>query len=391
MLKIQEFLECFDSIIEASRFLKKNLHVELSPFLIDGTHYVFLAQPKQKADLTHPIVKETNLLLLDENGDVLAKAWDFPTIAHGPKDIPTWFDFGNANYSEEMPDGDLIVIYNIEGTWYVETGDSPIGVGNPTFDHEKAVITLLEKRFGRWDKAFKNVNPFLCFVFCFVHPDNKKIMPIISPELYLMAIINLENSKELSYNTVDTIGDEMGFTRPPSVEINGTNSFMHHLNKMRTFAPGLMLRDKMLNRVFIPNPIYLAMKKALDAGPEIRPGHVAGIVQACRDEGDIDGISMSYYYIAPMLNLLWRVKKELWTEMLDLWAIASRKPSMQEFAKIVQYHPLNFLLFLQRDNKIPSIKDGLDRLTPMKMYSVAKRREPREYSVAVKKLKEYGG
>jgi len=390
MLKIQEFLECFDNVVEASRYLKKNLRIETRPHLIDGEYYVFSFIPDKKADLSNPIVKETNLLILDEDREVLAKAWNFPDVVTRPSRMPAYFSFGKENHSEEMPDGDLIVIYNIDGKWYICNRESPIGVTNSGFSHEEETIKLLEKRFGQWDKPFKNTNPLMCFIFCLVHPDNQKIMPIKSPELYLMGVINLDNYQEISYNTVNELANKMGFARPATTEINGTNSLLNRLRRMRTLSPGLMLRDKALNRIFLPNPIYVAMQKAMVAGSHIMVGHVASILQACRDKADVETINVSYKKIGPMLSLLWKVKEDLWSELAMLWGVASKTKTMIEFATKVEHHPLNHILFMCRDNKISSIRDGLDNLKPIKLYSFAKRRRPAEYRSAVGKLKEDG-
>jgi len=82
MLKIRQYIYCFDSIDEANVHLKSNLNIECSKEIIydaEGHQYdIYIYYPGIRADLTNPIVRETQGLMLFNDGDILTKMYDFP-------------------------------------------------------------------------------------------------------------------------------------------------------------------------------------------------------------------------------------------------------------------------------------------------------------------------
>ena len=75
MLKIQEFISCFDDVFNAYIYLKRNLNIDVSLHTLenkDDKYGMALFKPSAKADMTNPIVQEANCLILGEDGDLLA-------------------------------------------------------------------------------------------------------------------------------------------------------------------------------------------------------------------------------------------------------------------------------------------------------------------------------
>lgn len=400
MLKIQEFIDCFEGDVElAFDCLKKKLKIDSTIYTLEdknNVHDVIFLQPSLRADMTNPLVREANCLVFDDAGDVMAKSYDHPVVVDMPEKLPTDFSL-TGTICEEVADGTVVVVYNIEGTWFVGTGSSPDamdylpGMSLPTFTFENEIKSLLSRRFSRWDRPFENMNPFMCFVFNYVNPYANKVMPILAPELYLTGVINLEDNTELSNGVLDSLAKRMDITRPTWTEVNGNSSLVQRLLNMRTLAPGLSLRDRSDNRVFIANPIYKAVKCAKEAGDKVRPTHIAKILQVCRDKADVMAIVAAYDGFGPLLDLLWKVKEELYGELVLLWNTAHHKKNVRDFVDIVQHHPLSHILFMYKNKTTTSIRDELDDLKPIKLTRLAENKWEKEYDSASKLLKFAGG
>jgi len=394
MLKIQEFINCFDDINEANKYLKQNLNIES---VLHMDEQVILYRAGLHADMSNPIVRETHCLVLDVEGDVMGKAWNYPHVVNSYKELPPGFNFISSVIAEDLPDGEIIVVYNIEGKWIIGTRDHASGkkyfpgMDLPGFTFEHEVKAMLAKRFNSWDKPFENVNPMICFIFSYVNPYLKCVMPVISPQLFLMAVINLENGEELSHTAVQGQAIKMGFELPKWSEINGVTSLNFRLDSLRALCPGIMLRDKAGQRVVITNPIHEAIKDALEAGNRVCPTHMANILNACRDKADVTAIRATYRDYGPMLELLWNCRIELWQELLTLWKTAETIENLKEFAVTIQYHPLNYILFKFRDKLISNIKDEVEIIKPRKLVTLTKERWEREFAAASEQLKYAGG
>jgi len=396
-LKIQEFINCFNNTSEGYVFLKRNLNIDCVTNFDDPEHPIFLLKPGQRADMTNPLVREAHCLMLDSEGDIMAKSWDHPVIVDKADELPRYFSL-TGSICEEVPDGETIVIYNIEGKWCIGTTDSVDGdvylpgmtLPGFTFEHEVKKLLVRRLNTGNWRGSFSTVNPFLCFTFKFVSPYADRVMPIVMPELYMTGIVNLETGEEMSVDMVEHMANKMSLPRPNRSEINGNTSLTNRLLNMRALAPGLMLRDKNDHRIFIPNPIYKAVKHAKEAGDRIKPIHAAKILQACRDRADITTITTVYGNLKPMLELLHSERNTLLTELIMLWNAAMREKSLKDFATLVQHHPLNYLIFMRRDNPPINFGEEMRSINPGKLAGITKKRWEKEYDSASRLLKFTG-
>jgi len=396
VLKIQEFISYFSSISEASTYLKRNLGIDCSAELDESHRAMFLLKPGHISDMTNPLVREANCLMLYADGEIMAKSYDHPYVVKTADKIPSYFDITGA-ICEEVPDGIDIVIYNVDGEWRIGTRDSIYGktpslsknVPGSTVEHE--VKRFLAIKSKPWAKSFENVNPFLCFTCNFVTSSSNNVMPILTSSLLLTGIMNSETGKEMSAAMVEAMSESLNIIRPPRSTLNGSVSLANRLFNMRALCPGLMLRDKNDNRLFVPNPIYAAVKNAKDAGTLLRPTHIAKILKACRDKADAVTIMTSYDNFRPMLDLLRSVRGELIQELIMLWAVAKKEEDLKDFAGMVQHHPLNYVLFKLRNNEATDLQHEVEHLKSHKLVNLAKEKWEKEFDAASRSLKTTGG
>lgn len=402
MLKIQEFISCFDEINEANTYLMAHLSIESSARLIEndeGNIYkVTLYTPAKNADMANPLVKEAHCLVLDEYGDLLAKAWDHLETPKGAKKFPTDFIFDHSTTIEHIPEGDTVVVYNVEGRWIIATENDAAGIEEfPDgafcgLTYATYVKRWLAGRFAKWNKPFLNTNPFMCFTFIYSGPSYKHITPVdAEPELYLMGVMNIETGREFEYSMVDVLANKMNFDRPKRNEINGLSSLIRQERAMDVTTPGLMLRDKHGRRAIVVNPVYDALKNAKAAGDKVHPTHIAKILQTCRDKAKMEDIAKVYEDYKSMLLLMSRVKDSLLQELLDLWNMARTKKDMKSFTDIVRHHPLNYIMYKLKDGRITAIREEIDSINPSRLTELVRERCEKEFESASRLLKFAGG
>ena len=399
MLNIQKYISCFETIEEANTYLSSNFKIDCKEDTVlseaDRTWYsVYVYSPRMHADLTDPIVQEANCLILDEDGSLVAKAANIAHEVASPEGLPQSFILENARVLERG-EGIPIVIFNVEGEWFVgsrfsaDAREKPL---NPTgsLSYGFRVKDYLEfKKGSEWDTRFMNVDPRLCFSFLYVPLGSEgRVIPSKHEELMLLDVINLENGEELPQYRVDSMANNLSFMRPHYRSINGTNSLRHILKTMPWFRVGITLIDRNGLRVEIENPLYRVLKNAQAAGGRIEPIHVVKIFQACRDETDALQILQMFPKYHDIMKIAQETVDELWGELFTLWnsakIIAKNKKS---FAKFVDHHYLKHLLFMYREGKITSMRQGVLDLPPYKIVINMQRKHDKDLSIARRCLK----
>jgi len=305
MLKIQEFIGCFDNIDKAHIYLRANAGVDAVLHNVsddDGyVHDLFLYKPTKNADMNNPLVREAHCLIMNDRAELLSKAWDYPLDVKTEKDFPGEFSFTRDTFVSDQMDGEIVVIYNLEGRWVIGTPNSAdtwndaVDKVSPSYTWDSDIKALLSgNTVNAWDVKLKELNPFMCLVFSYVSPHNTKVMPILKPSLTLLACINTETGKEFPTSMVTKLSDKLNMSMTDWHPISGSTAISVRLNRMRTLSPGVILCDNIGHRLMIHNPIYKAVKSALDAGERCRPVHVVKILQSCRDKLDAMTIGRSY-------------------------------------------------------------------------------------------------
>jgi hypothetical protein len=206
---------------------------------------------------------------------------------------------------------------------------------------------------------------------------------------------NTESGKELSISRVDEFADKWKFRRPTRQSMRSMKALDMILKNPMPLIKGTMLIDKNGMRVKVPNPIYDAVKNAKMAGNMVKPLHAAKILQACKDQVDILQVARAFPEFQHVLGFFMQVRDELWNELLILWNTArDYQKDDKRFAEIVQYHPLNALLFMLKDGKINSLKEAVYTLDPHKIMRNAERKYEKEFDVIKRSLQisnSFGG
>jgi hypothetical protein len=381
VLKIQNYISCFEDVVQANFYLKSNLGIdsELSMLVLNNKEAieVFSYSAAPRSNRKNPIVRETHGLVLYKDGDLLTKAYDHPIEVENINNLK------NRDLKIfEVPDGKTMTVFNHEGNWKASTLTDVNG-------REYMKVSLPGMTFS--DEIFRDItklnlklsHPELIYVFNFVSKYNTKIMPHFDQKAYLITVINRKTGLELDSSVIDNITN-----RHSLAKIMPLSAGWH-----RTLAPGVFVIDSNKERYFCNNPIYSAVLNALDSGLGASPLHIAKIVSACRDERDIDVVGLTFKKYEFMLDLLLEAKSEVATELHNLWQKSmSLVNSPREFADAIAHHPMNHILFHYKDNKIKSIRSAVHNLAPEKLISMVKERQPSKFSAYSKIIKlEDGG
>lgn len=395
MLKIQEFISCFENIAEANMYLRMGLGLSIKEgeLLTDSDASrklwtVYLYNPGVHSNITNPLVQEANALILDDKANLVAKGPNHPLEALCPEELPGNFRLDGAE-AEEMTDGTMVLVYNYKGEWQVATKDSADGtdyipglqLSAFTFEHE--VKNLIQRRLpdGEWESSFSDVDTNLCFAFDYVSPHNRNIMPYVAPGLFLLSITDIKDGTELKPYLVRAVANKFDYPRPRWSSMAGGNSLVKFLYNIKSLSKGIILRDAHGTKVKIPNPIYYAVKSAKAAGERIVPTHIAKILCSCRDDTDISIIRSTFPEYSKYMKLLKKTREQLWGELLILWnATRDYRQDNKKFAEAVLHHPLNCFLFMLKDKKISSLKESVEGLDPRKLADLAEGKYEKEFA-----------
>lgn len=402
MLKIQEFISCFEDIEEANVHLRRGLDLKIkedelvkcSNSLKMSIHRrVYLYNCGVHSNVADPLVQEANVLILDDKANLVAKGPNRPLEALCSEDLPSDFRLEGA-IAEEMTDGITVLIYNYEDEWHVATEKSVDasnyipGMQLSTFSYDYEVKGLFQRRYGDWPKPFDDVSSDLCFTFDYVSPHNRIVMPYTSPGMFLLSIVDVASGTEIEQHFVNKYANKWDYLRPNWNSLAGCNSLSKFLHNIRPLSKGVILRDTHGTKVKIPNPIYYAIKSAKNAGERISSAHIAKILCSCRDNTDISIIRSTFPEYSKHIELLETTKNLLWSELMILWNIAREyTKDPKKFAETVQHHPLNCLLFMFRDGAIFSLKESVEKLDPRKLAALARGKYEKEFDSYEKSLR----
>lgn len=369
MLKIQKYISCFDDIREANLHLKAKLRIDVSETVMydEGKGYIFYQYcPNAKADMGNPIVRETQGLILDDDGDIVSKMFDWPL---------TTDSYGAYAFRQEpMPDGELLAVYNIEGVWRVSSRVSMFASEylKDALPGETFANMLFEVLGG--DSSFRLVHPSLIYVFSLISNRNRILLPYNGTAAYLITIIDRTTGKELPMGVIDKIARRSNLNQP----VNG--------GAFKTLEPGYLIRTRD-DRLFIPNPIYNAVKNAIDAKERVKPIHIAKIYSVLRDIRDLDVVGLTYPHFERMLDLLEEANDSAVTELIHLWNVAHEYINEpKKFANIVKGHALNSILFQYKDQKINNVRKAVAQQKPEKLIELAASYSPKRFNTYEKLL-----
>lgn len=363
-LKIQKFIGCFDDILEANKHLQSRLKIKSDPYKIydaDGyIHEVFLYSAGQKADLQNPIVKETHGLVLYNDGSILTKLHDHPTPTEGYEIRGEWI-----TGSQILNDGRFISVYNLEGKWRTATDKTVDGREFMVNNLPGAYLGDEFMDFIGGQAKFTVAHPDLIYVFNYTSNNNINIIDQECKDARLVAIINKVDGVECSMKLVKSVAHRLNFKLPDSIQSTISS----------TLSIGEMIITSQ-HRYFRPNPIYVALKNALEAGERVSPVHMVKLFQVCTTPSALDLVCISFPNYERMLDLIEKSYRAWANQLYTLWTAAKLYSNDAKiFSDMIKHHPLNHILHsVRRDNT--TISQELRNLKPKKAAKLLEDHDP---------------
>lgn len=296
----------------------------------------------------HNIVRECRGLVLEEGSwKIAAKGfnrffnvgeleWEFQRF--------NWDDF--TVHSKE--DGSLILLYNYEGEWHVNTSGS-FGLGE------------LDGFGGTWRELFWHVAPFdqdvlnrsfdpaqtLVFELC--TPYNK-VVRRYSPTVFLLGVFdhrwqdNGYPSIECKHHLVDDMAGVLQVPRPQSYHFNSKEEIRKFLQEMEnqdaTFE-GVILHDSNGMRYKWKTSTYTALHHLKDNGNVLHPKRMVPVILANEHHEVIAVMPECKSGFTEAAQIM----TECYESMLAKWLEARDLESQKDFALAVKDHPMASLLF----------------------------------------------
>jgi hypothetical protein len=376
MLKIQEYISCFDSVEEAVEWLSIKFGIETYADLDGNT----LLMPGENYDIDSSIASEANYMVLDKDGNLLAKSWDIPRTVNNPLNVPCSFSTGNPGTAYEIPDGEIVVFYEDKGglkiatrdsaddSWYYKNfEDSVFTVGNE-------VIAHLNRVFDDWTVPFENIHKSMCLTMMYSSEVTNNINPSEGHQVRLIGAFNRDTYEELSPRDLVAMATGMQVLGPELREYNGYRSLAKHIHSLDVHSRGLMLVSYTGGRLFLRNRIYDAIIKA-EGKRDV--DSITEVFGSCTNTKEMKKVSE----LRPRYNrVYWLMEKTRWKieqEMKELWEV-NRNKSRSDFDAAVKMHPLGKELSTVRAkdyfsiHALREIESIAENLSPIVLSSIAK-------------------
>jgi len=385
MLKIQEFISCFNSIEEANVYLEKELSLVIGEDYLHNPRErskIYIYNKSRRSDMDSPLVREANGLILDESHALIAKGPDHHYTVNGIDNLPKNFKLYKSS-AEEMTTGMMITVFNYNSVWVVASKDSISDV-DYTIDVKRAVGKGID---SWWTSVFDDGGKDHIYVFDFISKEYENIWPCPTFKLYLLTIIDKKTGEELDPFVIDGISRNLGFARTKHKIISGKRSLSSFRSDVRMPSRGVILSNNNV-RIKIPNSLYYSIKIADEIEDRIEPIHVAKIFLACKDDIDLMVISKSFPKYADFLTLFNRTIQKVLRDLVVMWtSVQQFTNDPVRFARAIPPYPLSQLLFMYRDKKISTFKEGIKKLSPHRLINITKGKYGKEFDTNVRHLK----
>ena len=384
MLKIQEFISCFDDIEEANVYLGTKLHLDITNNCLHNLtekSKVYIYNKSKYSDMDNSLVREANGLILDESNALLSKGPDHHYEARNVGDLPKGFRVNRSN-AEEMTTGVMITVFNYKGVWVIASGNS-INDVDYTIDVKRCIGKGLD---SWWTSIFEKGKDYI-YVFDFISKEYENIWPCPTFKLFLLTVIDKSTGEEFDSFAVDDISADLGFARPRHKMVAGRRSLSSFISGVRIPSRGIILNNNGL-KVKLPNPLYYSVKTADKVEDRIDPIHVVKIFLACENDMDMMVISKSFPKYAGFLSLFDKTMDKFLQDLTSIWGIVQQFINEPEkFAAAVPPSPLSHLLFMYKNKQIKTLKEGIKKLSPHKLINITKNTYEKEFKTNHEQLK----
>ncbi|RLI61965.1 MAG: hypothetical protein DRO67_07535, partial [Candidatus Asgardarchaeum californiense] len=310
--------------------------------------------------------------------------YNIKTVENFPKD----FKFYRSNV-EEMTIGMMITIFNYKNVWVIANNNSIEDV-----DYSIDVKRTIGNGLGScWTSIFskKQDIPITIkdhiYVLDFISKEYNNTWPCSTFELYLLTVIDKKTGKEISPFIVDDISKNLGFARPKHKIITSKRSLSSFMKGVRIPARGVIVSNNDI-RIKIPNTLYYSIKSANEAGDHIKPIHIAKIFLACDDDTVLEVIARTFPDYSNYLDLFNKTMDKIWYDLATTWGLTRQfADNTAKFTKAVSVHPLSHLLFMYKNGKIRTFKEGIKKLSAHRLVNITKKKYRAEFKNNIKQLK----
>lgn len=353
MLEVQKYLKNPENTIER---LSDELGIKLT--FHDDLPLVILNYDQIESAKLHPIVMECRSLVLElHTWKVVAKSFTrFFNYGESPE-LTGKFDWSNPISSLTKEDGSIMIMYNYNGQWMVNTrgtfGNLECNFSGKTWN-ELFYESLLESEV-KSEKLDENCT--YIWEFCSVY--NKVVKHYDKPQSFLLGMTDNERCIDIHPNSVDDEADWMDCQRPKEYKFENIDQVYSHLEYLEEYDPtneGVVLRDCNGLRIKLKNKKYLTLHHMRDNGNLFNPKNMLPWVLA----GERDELLTYFPEAKDNFDEMHLKVFDAYYNLSHVWSKSKKIEDQKEFALYItkeRKEPFNSLLFQMKKEKCDNKKD----------------------------------
>lgn len=288
----------------------------------------------------HPIVIESRGLVLETGTwKLVAKSFSRFFNYGEALEIQKQFNFNHFSTLEKV-DGSLLLIYNYEGVWHLNTRAS-FGKGfiNNSEHTWESLFLPFFKNLDKIPSSFTIVAEG-CSIF------NKVVQHFKEPKVVLLSVFDTnDNGRELDLDFTKKVADTINIEQPKLYSFRSVEQMKEYLDAVPdpTFE-GFVLRDIYDNRLKVKGPKYLGLHRMVNNHNLFLPQNILPVVLA----GEETEVILYYPEYRPFIEGVAQQVAEQKAKLSLTWEQNRVIVSQKEFALAIKDEPLKAVLFQAR-------------------------------------------
>lgn len=297
---------------------------------------------------SHPIVRESRGLILDEQDNWRVVAYPFKRFYNHGEECADEIDWSTASVLSKL-DGSLIIIYYYNKEWLIATKGTPDASGN-VGDFGFTFSELAWEVFNK-EYSINTLDTNLTYMFELCSIYNRVVVPIEQSSLTLIGVRNNLTLKEESIKNYTDV-----FKVVESHPLNSWKAIQDSLSNLDGYYnEGYVVVDSKYNRVKIKHPTYVALSHIKEG---LTNNRLLEIIKTS------EGSEFLSYF--PEYTSLYNDLKSKYDFLVNtIEAVYSEYKHIEdkkEFALAIQQYKFTSILFNIRNGNIKSIKEGLIKM-----------------------------
>lgn len=313
-----------------------------------------------ESDFNNALVRQCRGIILDEADNWKIVAWPFDKFGNYGEGYAADLDWDSARIQEKL-DGSLIIMYYYDNEWHVATSGMPDAAGQVNgFDatfNDLFWTTFAANRLTVPLPMQRN----LTFMFELTSPMNRVVVRHSKSTLTLIGVRDRNSGQEhlasefLMYPVVrefglkgiwriDDIKESFGVLDPTSIE-------------------GYVVLDKDFNRLKVKHPGYVILHHLRD---NLTPKGILGVVIT----GEVDEVIANFPEWKQAFEVVKARYEGLCIALETEWKALKDIEPRKDFAFLAQTTPVPAVMFLLKDDRIKTAKDGLAKMHIDKLMGV---------------------